>query len=71
MLMVIVTIFFFIIIIRSHSKRKVIVVEMDKCKQRLHKCAKIKCLDDNGDQVCGTDARTYKTICHLKVATCL
>ncbi|XP_073987653.1 serine protease inhibitor dipetalogastin isoform X1 [Rhodnius prolixus] len=55
----------------SHSKRKVIVVEMDKCKQRLHKCAKIKCLDDNGDQVCGTDARTYKTMCHLKVATCL
>lgn len=45
-------------------------MDLDKCKSRLAKCAKIKCNDDR-DPVCGTDARTYPNQCRLNAATCL
>lgn len=43
---------------------------MEKCRNRLTKCLKMKCTNDM-DPVCGTDARTYTNQCALNMATCL
>ena len=54
---------------------------MDRCKTRLARCKLTPdCLDspvrrgrliDTGDQICGTDAKTYANECELNHATCL
>ncbi|XP_077283226.1 agrin-like [Arctopsyche grandis] len=52
------------------SRKRVIKVEMEKCRNKLTKCLKTKC-GHSSDPVCGTDAATYQNLCQLKVATCL
>ncbi|XP_014294342.1 serine protease inhibitor dipetalogastin [Halyomorpha halys] len=54
----------------SQTKRRVMRVDLDKCKARLNKCQKIKC-PPSKDSVCGSDARTYDSECHLQIANCL
>lgn len=54
------------------ARRKVSVVEFEKCRPRLTKCTKQqqRCGSDV-DPVCGSDANTYPNQCHLNVAVCL
>lgn len=52
------------------SNKRVGKVDMEKCRNRLTKCLKMKCTNDM-DPVCGTDARTYTNQCALNMATCL
>lgn len=54
------------------ARRKVTVVDFEKCKNRLTKCTKQqqRCGNDV-DPVCGSDANTYPNQCHLNVAVCL
>lgn len=54
------------------ARRKVTVVDFEKCKSRLTKCTKQqqRCGNDV-DPVCGSDANTYPNQCHLNVAVCL
>ncbi|KAG8037555.1 hypothetical protein G9C98_005765, partial [Cotesia typhae] len=56
----------------GQSRRKITVVDFDKCKARLMKCSKQmqKCSGDI-DPVCGTDAYTYPNQCHLNVGICM
>lgn len=56
--------------ISFRNNRKVLKVDLDKCKARLSKCQKIQCNEEQ-DLVCGSDARTYINQCQLNLATCL
>ncbi|XP_034256084.1 agrin [Thrips palmi] len=56
----------------AQSRRKVVRVDIEKCRSRINKCNKVKCTAEGwSDPVCGTDARTYPSKCHLQIATCL
>lgn len=50
-------------------------VGADRCRTRLNRCKNLSPCNEkdltNADQVCGTDATTYKSMCHLQLATCL
>ncbi|KAG5305573.1 AGRIN protein, partial [Acromyrmex insinuator] len=56
----------------GHARRKVTVVDFEKCRSRLTKCMKQqqRC-GSEVDPVCGSDANTYPNQCHLNVAICL
>ncbi|GAB1867846.1 Serine protease inhibitor dipetalogastin [Camponotus japonicus] len=56
----------------GHARRKITVVDFEKCRARLTKCMKqqLRC-GSEVDPVCGSDANTYPNQCHLNVAVCL
>ncbi|XP_015171859.1 PREDICTED: serine protease inhibitor dipetalogastin [Polistes dominula] len=56
----------------GQARRKVTVVDFEKCRPRLTKCMKQQQRCGNEvDPVCGSDASTYPNQCHLNVAICL
>lgn len=56
----------------GQARRKVTVVDFEKCRARLTKCMKQQQRCGNEvDPVCGSDANTYPNQCHLNVAVCL
>jgi len=59
-------------LINRHARKKVTVVDFEKCRSRLTKCTKQqqRC-GSEVDPVCGSDANTYSNQCHLNVAICL
>lgn len=62
----------FIILTFRQPRRKITVVDFDKCQTRMTKCMKQKkkCSDEV-DAVCGSDANTYTNQCHLNIAICM
>ncbi|KMR04987.1 serine protease inhibitor dipetalogastin isoform x3 [Lasius niger] len=61
-----------VLIIDRQARRKITVVDFEKCRSRLTKCMKqkLRC-GSEVDPVCGSDANTYPNQCHLNVAVCL
>ncbi|CAD1476030.1 unnamed protein product, partial [Heterotrigona itama] len=56
----------------GQARRKITVVDFEKCRARLTKCMKQQQRCGNEvDPVCGSDANTYPNQCHLNVAVCL
>jgi len=52
---------------------KVIQVDWLRCAARSSRCSRVNCADSHlnePDHVCGSDGRTYPSICHMQKASC-